>query len=174
MHRIIELNNYDALLPFLCRQCGSCCRAFAPQIPVDDFQSIAEHIGKSVEEIKKRHEEAYFKKDTTSPINCSFLNNKNQCTIYSMRPEPCQLYPLDTDFGTAGVNCAGNNEFRKIVDAFFARKKYAALWNPNTYTRGIRRIPKTQLPAFWRTIKRANPSEAMIQLIMTLNNVPLI
>ena len=100
MYKIIELRDFDVLLPFVCRKCGSCCHGFAPQIIAEDLPRIGQHIGKPSEEIMKLHKEAYRKKFTDSPINCSFLNNKNQCSIYSMRPEPCQLYPLETDFGT--------------------------------------------------------------------------
>ena len=171
MYKIIELRDFDVLLPFVCRKCGSCCHGFAPQIIAEDLPRIGQHIGKPSEEIMKLHKEAYRKKFTDSPINCSFLNNKNQCSIYSMRPEPCQLYPLETDFGTADVNCVGYREFHGIVDAFFARRKYAALWSPNTYKKDIRRIPKLQWRAVRSTINRSQPSKAMIQLIMKLNKI---
>jgi len=173
MYQIIELKEYDVLLPFVCHNCGSCCRGFAPQIPIADFPRIAQHVGKSIEEIERQHSEAYSKKFTDSPIDCSFLNNNNQCSIYPMRPEPCRLYPLKTDFGTAGVNCIGYKEFHAIVDAFFARRKYAALWRSDSYRKPVRPIPRHQLTVVWKTFIKAKPSSATIRRFVKLNKIPI-
>jgi Fe-S-cluster containining protein len=160
-------------LPFVCRKCGSCCRGFEPQLSVEDLPKIAKHLGKTIEEIKKLHKNAYNKKFSNSPANCIFLNFKNQCLIYSMRPEPCRLYPLYTDFGAADVNCIGHKEFNRIVDAFFARRKYAALRASNNNTKNLRGIPKKKWQATCRTVKKARPSEKTFRLIMKLNKISM-
>lgn len=171
-YRIVELRNYDVLVPFVCQKCGSCCRGFAPQIYVNDLPAIAMHLGKSVKEIKRLHEEAYNGKYTDSSIDCSFLDDRTKCSIYPMRPEPCRLYPLETDFGAAGMNCGGHREFHRIVNAFFKRRKYAALWEPSTYKNIIRSIPECQRPVVWRTFTNAKPSKTMIRQFVKLNNMP--
>ena len=172
MYKIIELNKYDVLLPFVCQKCGACCRGFAPQIPAENLPKIAQHLDKSIEDIRKLHDEAYCKKFTKSPVNCCFLDYKNRCSIYPMRPEPCQLYPLDTDCGAGDVHCGGYQEFHRIVNAFFARKKYAALWSPNSYWKTVRPIPDHQWPIVWKTLVNAQPSNAMIRKFVNLNKVP--
>jgi len=46
--------------------------------------------------------------DLRSP--CPFFsmdNNRSSCDIYSVRPDGCRLFPFETDFGTAGVDCPG-------------------------------------------------------------------
>jgi len=52
VYRIVELRNYDVLVPFICQKCGSCCRGFAPQIPVGDFPAIAMHLVKTLKRLK--------------------------------------------------------------------------------------------------------------------------
>lgn len=119
---IIEFRNYDVLVPFICHKCGACCHSFAPQIPADDLAKITRYLNKPQEEIKRQHAECYRKRFTDTPANCIFLNEKKQCMIYPLRPEPCRLFPLLTDFVAAYVNCPGHKEFYRIVKALFARR----------------------------------------------------
>jgi hypothetical protein len=89
--------------------------------------------------------------------------------IYPIRPEPCRLYPLLTDFGAAGVNCPGSKEFKLVTDNFFKGRKYAAMWEPERYRKKIRPIPDREWPIIWRKLMKAKPSERMIGEFINLN-----
>ncbi len=168
MYKIVELKKYDVLIPFVCQKCGACCRGYVPQIPLQELPKIAKHIGKPIDEIKQIHEKAYL---SESKLDCIFLNDANQCSIYLMRPESCKLYPLDTDFGANGVACGGHKEFHRMVDAFFSHRKYAALWDRNAYKSAIRKIPDNQLPVVWKTLTKARLSHAMTMEFVRLNEL---
>jgi len=43
---------------------------------------------------------------------CPFLREGNNCQIYSVRPNGCKAYPIETDFGRCGVGCPA----MKIID----------------------------------------------------------
>ena len=53
---------------------------------------------------------------------CLFLELKDEkafCSIYSVRPEGCRLYPIDTDFGAGGVDCPAKKvALNKIKENF--------------------------------------------------------
>ncbi len=168
---IIEFRNYHVLVPFICHTCGACCLNFAPQVPADDLPKIARYLNKPQEEIKKQHVECYRKRFTDTPVNCIFLDKKNQCMIYPLRPEPCRLYPF-TILGAADVNCLGHKEFHRIVDALFARRTYAAMWYPEVYRGNIRAVPAREWPILWRKFVKAKPSKPMVREFFKINKVP--
>ncbi|HPM11556.1 MAG TPA: YkgJ family cysteine cluster protein [Paludibacter sp.] len=167
IYKIIELKNYDVLIPFICWQCGSCCREYTPQIPSQNLPRIAQLLNKTIEEIKKKHEDAYIREPQG---DCTFLN-EGKCSIYMMRPEPCRIYPLFSDFGAAGVNCRGHKEFYRIVDSFFFRRRYAAMHDPKYFKRKIKRIPFSQIENVLKIVHRADVSDAAIKLFLELNNI---
>ena len=168
----IELRKYDALIPFVCHRCGACCHNFVPQIWAEDLPKIARYLKRPREKTKIQHEECYRKKFTTKPVDCSFLSEKNQCMIYPLRPEGCRLYPF-TDFGACGVDCPGHKEFYRVVDAFFARREYAALWSPGSpYNHSIRSVPDREWPTLLRKFTKAQPSNGMAQKFFNINEVP--
>ena len=171
--KIISFRAYDVLVPFICHKCGRCCQKYAPQIPGDDLPKIAEYLKEPVESIRTQFEECYEKKITNTPANCLFLNEQNQCRIYPLRPEPCRLYPLDTDFGTSGVDCLGHAEFYRIVDALFARRIYAAMWDPRRKDmKKMRAVPNREWPILWRKFMKTEPSDPMVRQFIKMNNVP--
>ena len=171
--RIISFRAYDVLVPFICHKCGRCCQKYAPQIPEDDLPRIAEYLKAPLEKIRTQFEECYMKKFTDTPDDCLFLNEKNQCRIYRLRPKACRLYPLDTNFGSAGVDCLGHAEFYRIVDTLFARRIYAAMWNPRDKNmEKMRAVPNREWPILWRKFIKAKPSNSMIRQFVKMNNVP--
>jgi Fe-S-cluster containining protein len=65
---------------------------------------IVQYYGKIVEEDGKEFVEKY-EEDRRTP--CPFLGDDKNCKIYPVRPDPCRLYPIDTDFGRCGIDCPG-------------------------------------------------------------------
>lgn len=169
-YKIIELRNYDVLMPFICQKCGSCCRGYVPQIPLQNLPKIAECLNKPIDEIEKLLSEAYLSESVDSNHNCIFLDNANQCSIYAMRPEPCQDYPLVSMCGNADVDCGGYLEFQKVIKSFM-RRKYAAVWEQDSYKKAIRKIPENQLTVVWKIFLETKPSNSMIEEFVKLNEL---
>lgn len=173
-YKIIELEDYDIVVPFFCYQCGACCRDFIPQFNSEDVLKIAEHIGKTFGVVERMIKESY-KRFNNKPFDCIFLTAKKRCTIYPVRPEGCRLFPLFTDFGSSDVDCQGHREFHRIVDIFFERDGYSALWEPGIYLReakrNIRRIPEDEKPTVWQKFIKTAPSENMILRFTEINGI---
>ncbi|MBC8432542.1 MAG: YkgJ family cysteine cluster protein [Desulfobacterales bacterium] len=168
-HRIIELRNYDFLLPFICYKCGSCCRKYTPQIYADNIPLISEFLDISENELIKSHEASYF----SEPQNdCPFLTENNLCSIYPFRPSNCRLYPLKTDLHAADVHCPGYSEIRCIWEEFAKRRKYFALIDPNVNKGAvIRKASKKEWPKLLKTFFRCNPSPQMISEFKKMNEI---
>jgi len=174
LYKIIRLNKYDVIVPFICHKCGRCCYNYVPALRADNLEKIAQYLNKPEEEIKFRLKECHEKIwNNKLPDKCLFLDEENQCSIYPLRPEPCRLYPLDTDFGKADVNCPGHKEFYRIVDVFFSRRIYASMRDPRYGQKDqIRRVPIREWPRLWRKFVRARHSNPMVLEFIKMNEVP--
>lgn len=101
---------------FNCQRCGKCCTELGlPYDPESVFeiakflnlnvaQVIEKYYGKIVEGANEWEPEDYKRKP------CPFLmedGDTKSCLIYTVRPLGCKLYPFNTDFGRAGVDCPG-------------------------------------------------------------------
>lgn len=108
---------------FKCQKCGQCCEKLGLPLPssrnlkemakflmIDPDDIVERYYGKLFEKDGKKFIEKY-QEDRRTP--CPFLGNDQNCKIYSVRPDPCRAYPLDTDFGRCGIDCPG---MRKIVN----------------------------------------------------------
>ncbi|HEY4759666.1 MAG TPA: YkgJ family cysteine cluster protein [Thermoguttaceae bacterium] len=77
-----------------CTQCANCCKTVSPQFIKEHIRRIAKHLGMKTSEFKKTYLQAdedgnLFLKNLPSP----FLDKKNRCTIYEIRPRDCAEYP---------------------------------------------------------------------------------
>lgn len=81
---------------------------------IDDI--IERYYGKIIEKDGERFIEKY-KGDRRTP--CPFLGGDKTCKIYSVRPDPCKAYPLQTDFGRCGIDCPG---MKRILEDTKLRK----------------------------------------------------
>jgi Fe-S-cluster containining protein len=101
---------------FECQRCGRCCTEIG--LPYDP-QSIFEiarflhlEVGQVIDKYYGRITEdgKSWESDDHKRTPCPFIsgdNDRKSCAIYSVRPSGCRLYPFDTDFGRAGVDCPG-------------------------------------------------------------------
>ncbi|MFH1231626.1 MAG: YkgJ family cysteine cluster protein [Planctomycetota bacterium] len=172
---IVKFGNYDILVPFICYKCGKCCHNFAPQIPAEDVSRISQYLNKTSREIEKQHTECYNKKFTSTPADCYFLNNKNQCMIYPLRPISCRNYPVFTDFGANDIECLGHQEFYRVIDAFFndAGEENIQMCKTKEYSLNkIRTVPNQEWFALWQKFMSAKPSNHMVSNFVSINKVP--
>ena len=79
---------------FSCQMCGRCC--FTPgaglYLEKEDFERIAEHVGKKKMKSLCRYEKALQAWVLKQP--CPFYDKEKGCTIYDIRPLTCTKYPL--------------------------------------------------------------------------------
>lgn len=99
---------------FQCQQCGTCCATIGLPYDADRIFEIAEHLKMSLDELiekfygKVSPDGSSFYFDDSKRTPCPFLSiseEKSVCRIYTVRPEGCRLYPIDTDGGREGVAC---------------------------------------------------------------------
>ena len=92
---------YENGLRFTCTQCGNCCSGFEGYVWVNDEEiaRIAEHLQKSVEEVKRLHTRPVGRRvslrEVGSNHDCTFFDpEKRGCTIYPARPRQCRNWPF--------------------------------------------------------------------------------
>lgn len=81
----------------------------------DRIQQIANYLDKTEKEIIEKYYgkivyvkgKERVKVQADKRIPCPFLSSNNKCTIYSVRPEGCRVYPLENDLGSQGIDCPG-------------------------------------------------------------------
>jgi Fe-S-cluster containining protein len=95
---------------FRCQHCGRCC--YTPgaglYLEKEDFERIAEHVGKKKLKALCRREKALKAWILKQP--CPFYDRDKGCSIYEIRPLTCTKYPLHPPLQEMPYNLA--------VDAF--------------------------------------------------------
>lgn len=101
---------------FKCQQCGSCCSQIGLPYDPFSFQKLAAYLELPGEQVINKFygemtsDGKKWTPDSKKRTPCPFLQaseSKYVCTIYTVRPEGCKLYPIDTDGGRDGVDCPG-------------------------------------------------------------------
>ena len=79
-------------------KCHACCRrSIGPGLTKKDYQRISREASDSQVAEKRDHPLFPYRLKTREGA-CLFLNSQGQCTIYSIRPILCRLYPLQLHF----------------------------------------------------------------------------
>jgi Fe-S-cluster containining protein len=79
-------------------KCDACCRrSIGPGLTEMDYQRICWKTSQSDVAEKRDHPLFPYQLKTREGA-CLFLNNQAQCSIYSIRPILCRLYPLQLHF----------------------------------------------------------------------------
>lgn len=104
---------HDIVIPFICQQCGRCCKEIGTCWNDRDIGDAIEYLKISVEDFintylghvtKEDDDKLTYRIDESKRIPCGLLKD-NKCSIYPARPMGCRLYPISTDFGTKNVDC---------------------------------------------------------------------
>lgn len=87
-----------------CNGCSECCRGMGSSIILDpyDVYRLTNGLGKTLPELMDGHIELNVVDGVILPNlrmagereQCSFLDEKGRCSIHSMRPGICRLFPL--------------------------------------------------------------------------------
>jgi Fe-S-cluster containining protein len=84
--------------------------------------------------LKRTKEETSEDASQGRPLQCRFLNAENRCSIYSVRPSPCRIYPYDVSYKTApamphGMDIYATYVTQNDVDCKgFIAKKTIPMW----------------------------------------------
>ncbi len=178
----VSYKKWNFFLPFICHRCGRCCEAPSPRCVAWGLWAIADHLNTSIEKLvldrfqnmlefyidDEGHERLRIL-DGFDENSCPFLSEEKLCEVYAARPEGCQSFPLETDFGAADVECLGDQEFKRVLQSYRRR-------NP-MYSAGSR--PQGKQPPVgreWRFILKrlmeAKPSRDLYEQFVEINNIP--
>jgi Fe-S-cluster containining protein len=95
---------YDKGLRFECTQCGQCCKNHGQYTFVNlserDLERIPKFLGLSRRDFLDRFctvTPGYFPSLKFDELACPFLDEKNRCRIYPVRPKQCETWPFWTE-----------------------------------------------------------------------------
>ena len=112
----ICFDQYDVFVPFECRRCGKRCRTYTPRFSEDTVEEIAHYLHKQPHVVRHLYEERHKTRYHTNALPCPFFNEeKNECSIYPLRPECCRLYPFS--FREGDMNCPAYRHHIQIVSS---------------------------------------------------------
>ncbi len=89
----------DAIFEFYgCQHCSLCCRAYTPVIQKREIESLSHYLKIKPKRFKRKYcnklNLPLSKYELKAP--CPFIDGKI-CTVYSLRPSICKLFPFELD-----------------------------------------------------------------------------
>ncbi len=169
----IEFLHFDLVIPFICRQCGTCCRTYTPMMSAEDLEVIARYLKIPENELFSRHEEYRLRYIAGRPLLCPF-NEEKRCLIYRhpLRPDVCRLFPFS--FGRPKIRgCPGYDEHTRIVDAFLDGEKDFEIYDSSFCPApSRRRPPETEWGQLRLALTRAGPSRLAVRHFIRMNDLP--
>ncbi|MFB3924472.1 MAG: YkgJ family cysteine cluster protein [Syntrophales bacterium] len=169
---IVVLSKYDVIIPFICYQCGNCCRKYFPHIFKDQLPEISRILNKSLEEIETLLADHFDAYNSGAPKDCCFLDTKsNKCLIQEIKPESCRLFPVYSDFGSGNVDCRGYKELRNVTCLFLEKRKIAAVYKSCHYKLEMRNIPSTEWSKILSKLAKAEVSPLFVQRFLKANKI---
>ena len=102
---------------FICERCGSCCQTQVGIVLLPgEAERIAGFLKISSKQFKKRYT---FTHDGRRYLNhpCPFLDDPPGCRIFSVYPQVCRLWPVNTPVGNGNLYCNSSCPAgRKVVE----------------------------------------------------------
>jgi Fe-S-cluster containining protein len=171
LYEIIEFPDCDILIPFVCHGCGKCCRKWTwpLEIPPGSVPDIARHLNRPLEAIERELDKFYATISMGEPVDCPFIDDRNECLVYPLRPKCCRRYPLFTDFGTADIECPGSKEYWQVLDALRKRRRYAPLHEPQYFRRRVRAPSGREWRSLCCRFLKAETSDRMKAKFLKIN-----
>jgi Fe-S-cluster containining protein len=137
----IECQDYDILLPFICRRTGSCCSIYVPRLSFHDLEIIVRDLNLS-DDFLPEYQSCYLTRITGHSVRCPLLEGSNHCLIYQhpLRPQVCRLFPFSYG-GEVVKSCLAHVEHRRLLACLMAGERectvYDASFCPNLELRPI-------------------------------------
>ncbi len=168
--RIMEFADHDIIIPFICHQCGNCCRGYYPTIDSEMLPEIERTIGEPIKFIQERLAsdcEAY---SSGQPADCLFLDISGRCRIHDIRPGPCRSFPALLETGAGKVKCPGHRELQEIIKLFNSIIGFSGLRMPSSLKKP-RAVPKQEIPHILLIMQKACFSDKLFQEFIVLNGL---
>ena len=97
----LSFNEFERMSRYqdkFCNSCGKCCRECHPvDFMKEELRAVAKRLGTSYKKLKKKlnaRPRGEYNVIAVPGKPCPFLEGRNECTIYDLRPHSCRLYPL--------------------------------------------------------------------------------
>lgn len=94
MPKLVAEEEANAWQKVGCLECANCCKTMTPTYTKEDVRRISAHFNMTPKEFKSKW---LYKDETGDWMNtstpCQFLDDKNMCTIYAIRPVDCAEFP---------------------------------------------------------------------------------
>jgi Fe-S-cluster containining protein len=172
-------HSFTVNLPYICEQCGRCCRWRYPSNSFDI--EILPFLGYSVDNEGK---EKFFNDFNIVFEDGQILNTEpcrfykiNQCIIYPYRPENCKSYPLSDHLERNPITnepcCPGARRFEQI-ETVLVIEKYDSIIE-RAYNSSIDGIIVEFPPSSeqWKTLKKdfhkSEPTDVELKLFLRVN-----
>jgi len=169
----ICLDDYDIVIPFECRKCGSRCRRYMPFLSEVGVFEIARFLHRPELELYREYRTRFRQNMTSRPVPCLFLRSDNRCGIYGhpRRPSVCILYPFS--YGGADVEgCPGLDEHREILRLLQSGRRADSVYDSSFCPDRTRRpIPAVDWPETWARFLRADPSAELQKRFLESNGM---
>jgi len=164
---------FGVVIPFVCQQCGKCCREIGVNPAPMDIARISRHLRLDWTEFVRRYVGDIVTCDNGSPgyvltkqsHPCPFLTRSSTCRIHRVKPSPCRSFPLETDFGDHGIGCPGKKLFLTAKGALRSDRG-------GDFDTGQGRFPRFDPPDDWifhstcfKLRKRGIPEEFVAELV---------
>jgi Fe-S-cluster containining protein len=106
---------YSVIVPFLCQQCGSCCREIGITWGRRMIEKASAFLGLAPRKftatylkVPVRHGDRETLKIGGRKVHpCPLLTDKGECRIHPARPDACRDFPVRADSPSSGVECPG-------------------------------------------------------------------
>ncbi|MBW2993359.1 YkgJ family cysteine cluster protein [Candidatus Woesearchaeota archaeon] len=160
-------------IPFICKQCGDCCRKLGIELSNYNITNISKHLELSLEEFINKYigevldvkgdSIKYERKKPHQP--CQFLDLDSKCSVYPVRPGACSAFPLFSDAGDRGIGCPGKKETDKAMSVIGRGQPY--------YTNEGRELsgPKDKLEKSYQKLKKAGFQQNYLDIFRELNKL---
>lgn len=92
--KLVKEEDAEAWKKVECLACANCCKTMTPTYTKEDIKRISAHFNMTPKDFKAKwlyKDETGDWMNTTQP--CQFLDDKNMCTIYAIRPADCAEFP---------------------------------------------------------------------------------
>ena len=77
-----------------CLNCANCCKTTGPLFTSADIERISKHLKQKPQQFIDQYLRIDEDKDyVLQSVPCTFLDDKNSCTIYEVRPKACREFP---------------------------------------------------------------------------------
>ncbi len=77
-----------------CLNCANCCKTTGPLFTLADIERISKYLKQKPQQFIDQYLRIDEDKDyVLQSVPCTFLDDKNSCTIYEVRPKACREFP---------------------------------------------------------------------------------